>query len=130
MSSPKMRHARLSSYSEGTRTGARGATDKGHGVVTQGRHPSKPLRSRTRRRSVACLLARALQKQLWGPGASRQTSPTTPQGSALDLDLSPFLSHLNEAEQKMRLSNLQLTKPEGLLIERMAESRFKNILTG
>lgn len=118
-----MSHVRLNSCPGGTRTGSGEggwgcASGNGSVVVTQGRCRAEPLRSPT---------AGALHKQQQGSGASQPASPATPRGSALDL---VRLSSLDEAEQKTHIKSAVDTKPGGLLIERMAESGFKNILTG
>ena len=128
-----MRHARLNSYSEATRTGPRGATDKGHGVVTQGRHLSKPLRSWTRRRSVACLPAgTGAAKTAMGPWCQpADISNNTARLSPWPCPPQPLPQQLGWSRTENALIKFAVdTKPEGLLIERMAESRFKNFLTG
>lgn len=112
--------------------GQGGAFDKGRGPAIPVRHSSKPLRPRISRQSMACLMAQTLWKPWGAPMSARQASPAIPQGSALDfIRLSPFFLQLGWSRTEDPLIKFAAdTKPEGSLIERMAESRFENILTG
>ena len=128
-----MSSACLNSCPEGQleQEGPGGAYDKGRSVAIQGIHSSKPLHPGWEGTVLPAWWHRHWGSSDGAPLVARWAAPPTPAAQPLTLSASTLSQQLGWSRtEEVPIKFTVDTKPERLLIERLAESRLRNILTG